>query len=184
MPRICRYPRPPSLSCTARSGFRPSCRSCGTDHKERYLCSTGQPIRGSSKSTSGRHVAPSSMTCWTSQHQILKASAGSDSVRPKVMTASSTVCRSRRIDRDRVGTCSVASTNIFRSRTCSSQPDCPPVSSTRSAAGMPRTRWQRHYFTVRRRTHIWKPGGNVVSTVMWRAPSGSSKVRCNPNWAR
>lgn len=133
-------------------------------------------ILGASKSTSGRRRAASAITCWTSHHEIPNAKAVSDTARPEVMAASSTDCRSRSVDRARHGTCGVALQNYFRSHRYTSQKQrrLSQSISARLATGTSHSRWNRRSFTRNATTpQCGQPGVNVVSIVMWRAPSGS-----------
>ncbi|MEC5178790.1 hypothetical protein RCH07_000113 [Arthrobacter sp. CG_A4] len=89
------------------------------------------------------------MACWTSHHEIPNAKAVSDTARPE-STPSSTVSRSRRVDRGRRGTSGVALQNDFRSHRYSSQNKrrLSQSSTTAPATGMSRRRWHRRSFTL------------------------------------
>jgi hypothetical protein len=146
---------------------------------DRYRCSSIPSILGARRSTSGRRRAASPMTCWTSHHEIPKARAVSDTARQESMTASTSVSRSRRVDRARRGTWGVASQNDFRSHKYSSQNQrrLSQRSHTAPATGMSRSFWQRRSLTLEAITpQLGHPGGNVDSTVTWRIPSRSRTV--------
>jgi hypothetical protein len=136
-------------------------------------------IRGRSLSASGSLPAAVSGARWTGHHETPYAAAASVAARPDSMTAETSVFCRRRVERARRGTSVVASKNVLRGHSGSSQKNrrLNQITSTGPATGMSRIRCRRRECRrVPMTPQAGQPDSVVLSTWILRWPKPGISV--------